>query len=245
MMNSDCVPDSLPDRLVSFVVPARNEERYLPEAVAAIHASARALEVRYEIVVVDDASTDATARIARESGARVVHVNLRQIAAVRNAGAREALGGRLIFVDADTQLNELVLRGALAALDAGAAAGGAGVRLPPGSPWWARFFAGLVVRFMQVARLAAGCFLFCTREAFEAAGGFDERYFASEEWVLSQALKRHGRFVVLREAVLTSDRKVHGRSGAEVFRITLLLALRGPRGLRDRRNCAFWYDDRR
>jgi glycosyltransferase involved in cell wall biosynthesis len=230
---------------VSFVVPAHNEERYLEATLDAIHASARAAGVSYEIVVADDASTDATARIAADHGARVVHVNLRHIAAVRNAGARSALASRLFFVDADTQLNEAVLRGAMAALDAGAVAGGAGVRLPATSPAWARFFTAIVVRFMQVARLAAGCFVFSTREAFEAAGGFDERYFASEEWVLSQALKRHGRFVVLREAVLTSDRKVQSRSGAEVFRITLLLALRGPKGLRDRRNCDFWYADRR
>ena len=240
MVNSDCVPE-----LLSFVVPAHNEEKYLGAAVDAIHGAARAVGVAYEIVVADDASTDATARIAAERGARVLHVNLRHIAAVRNAGARAALGHRLFFVDADTQLNEAVLRGALAALDAGAVAGGAGVRLPATSPAWARAFTAAVVRFMQLAHLAAGCFLFCTREAFGAAGGFDERYFASEEWVLSQALKRHGRFVVLREAVLTSDRKVKGRSAAEMFRITLMLALRGPRGLRDRRHCGFWYEDRR
>jgi glycosyltransferase involved in cell wall biosynthesis len=230
---------------VSFVVPAHNEEKYLAATLDALHAAARAVGVQYEIVVVNDASTDATARIAEERGARVLDVKLRHIAAVRNAGARAATADRLFFVDADTQVNEGVLRGALAALDAGAVAGGAGVRLPDTAPAWARFFTMLVVRFMQVARLAPGCFVFCTRAAFEATGGFDEQYYAAEEWILSQAIKRQGRFAVLHDSVLTSDRKVHGRSALEVLRLTGLIALRGRRGLRNRGNCDFWYDAKR
>ena len=47
----------------------------------------------YEIIVVDDASTDGTRRIAASLGVRVVSVNHRQIAATRNAGARAVAGG--------------------------------------------------------------------------------------------------------------------------------------------------------
>src|SRR6202012_5387512 len=92
-------------RMISFIVPAHNEQACLGGTLRTIHESARAAGVAYEIVVANDASTDATAEVARENGARVVSVNHRQIAATRNSGARAAVGERLFFVDADTMIN--------------------------------------------------------------------------------------------------------------------------------------------
>ena len=48
--------------MLSFIVPAYNEELELPATLSAIHAAAAAHREPYEIIVVDDASTDATAR---------------------------------------------------------------------------------------------------------------------------------------------------------------------------------------
>ena len=73
--------------MLSVVVPAHNEARLLPATLQAIHAAAAAAGVPYELIVVDDASTDGTAEVARAHGALVVAVGLRQIAAVRNAGS--------------------------------------------------------------------------------------------------------------------------------------------------------------
>jgi hypothetical protein len=119
------------------------------------------------------------------------------------------------------------------------------VRFSEGAPGWATAMMRMTVEFMRVARLAAGCFVFSTREAFEAVGGFDEAYFGAEEWLISQALKKHGRFIVLREAVATSPRKFSSRSFAQTLGLVVRLALRGRRGLRDRRNMAFWYNNSR
>ncbi|HUI99246.1 MAG TPA: glycosyltransferase [Usitatibacter sp.] len=233
--------------MISFVVPAYDEERYLRPTLAAIHASARALGERYEIVVADDASADATSAIAREMGARVVHVEKRQIAATRNAGAREARGDRLVFVDADTQVNAALLAQAVAALAAGAAGGGAPVRIEP-APAWVRGFMRFVFvpLYFRLARWAAGCFLFCTRAAFEAAGGFDERYYASEEIWLSKALKRAGRFVILGTFVTSSARKLEGRTPLEILGMVARLLAAGRPGLMRRGGATdFWYPERR
>ena len=90
--------------MLSFIVPAYNEELELPSTLSAIHAAAAANSEPYEIIVVNDGSTDATAAVAATAGARVVTIHRRQIAAARNAGAREARGDILFFVDADTRI---------------------------------------------------------------------------------------------------------------------------------------------
>jgi len=99
--------------MISFIVPAHNEQECLGRTLQAVHESAHAVGQPYEIVVVDDASTDATAEIARQNDARVVSVHHRQIAATRNAGGRAAQGERLFFVDADTTINSHAVAEAL------------------------------------------------------------------------------------------------------------------------------------
>jgi glycosyltransferase involved in cell wall biosynthesis len=231
--------------MMSFIVPAYNEEPLIGRTLAAIHVAARETGVPYEVIVVDDGSTDRTAQVAGECGARVVRVECRQIAGTRNAGAREAAGEILVFVDADTIITASTLRATLAALGAGAVAGGASLRLDGRIPWHGRLLLWLVRAGMRLARLAAGCYLFCTRAAFEAAGGFDERLFASEEIALSRALARQGRVVILRETVLSSGRKLRTHSGWEILRMMSAVARQGPRALRSREELELWYGSRR
>ena len=196
----------------------------------------------FEIIVVDDGSTDRTATIAAAQGARIVGTDVRQIAAARNAGARAALGDRLIFVDADTIVPSTTLRAALEQMDAGAVGGGASPVFEPGTPRWARWTIGVTVWFMRAVGWAAGCFLFATRDAFERAGGFDERYFASEEIHLSRALKRVGRVVVLRERVITSGRKARTYTAGRA--LWLAIRMLRPGALRRRDRLEFWYRKR-
>src|SRR5262245_21899374 len=70
--------------VLSFVIPAHNEERYIGATLASVFASAREVGEPFEVIVVDDASTDRTAEIAGEHGAKVVPVAHRQISATRN-----------------------------------------------------------------------------------------------------------------------------------------------------------------
>jgi len=231
--------------VISFIVPAYNEELLLGPTLLALHAAAQALGEPHEVIVVDDASTDRTAAVAEEHGARVVPVAHRQIAATRNSGARASAGDFLIFVDADTVVNAAVVRAALQAMRDGAVGGGCDLRFDGRLPFWGRLLIWSFRPLYRVARLASGCFLFCTRRAFEAAGGFDEALYAAEEAAMSRALKRQGRFVVLRESVLTSGRKLRAHSLWEVLRFLCRLAVLGRRGVRERKGLEIWYDARR
>jgi glycosyltransferase involved in cell wall biosynthesis len=230
---------------VSFIVPAWNEEVQLPGALEALKAAASALSLAWEIVVADDGSDDRTAEIARELGARVVSGHHRQIAAARNMGATAARGDLLIFVDADTRVTPEVVLAAVKAVRAGAVGGGCVVRFDEPLPRYARVMVPVFSALYRATGLAAGCFLFCTREAFERAGRFDERLFASEECRLSLALKRLGKFVILRETVLTSSRKLRTYSGREVCSLLFAIARNGIPRARDRKGMELWYGPRR
>jgi glycosyltransferase involved in cell wall biosynthesis len=234
-----------PSSMLSFIVPAYNEETLLAATLEALHAAARAVGEAYEVVVVDDGSTDCTASIARRHGASLVSVAHRQIAATRNAGARAANGDWFIFVDADTIVDEAVVRATVDALRGGAVAGGAAVAFDGPVPLYARLLLPVLVRWFRLAGWAAGCYLFCTREAFVAVGGFDERFYGAEELVISRALKRQGRFVVLRRAVTTSGRKMRTHSVREMLTVIGRLALRGSRAVMQRQGMELWYAERR
>lgn len=232
--------------MLSFIVPAYNEELELPATLSAIHAAAAANSEPYEIIVVDDASTDATAQIAKSAGAVVVPVQYRQIAAVRNAGAKAARGNVLFFVDADTRISPAHVTGARAVLAAGCAGGSARGVMDGSVPLWGRVFVHVFSAFyFTVANLGAGAFLFTTRENFEAAGGFDPQLFAGEEIYFSQALKKLGRFRVLTDPMVTSGRKLRMHSAWQILGLSVGILLRGKRGVRSRDKLDLWYDGKR
>lgn len=231
--------------MLGIVVPAHNEAQVLAATLLALHSAARGCGVEYEIVVVDDASTDTTAEIATAHGARVVPVAFRHIAATRNAGARAVDGDWLLFVDADTIVPQETLAAALGALDAGASGGGAQVRFAGRLRWHERVAIAGGLALIRLGRIAPGCFVFCTRVAFESTGGFDERWFAGEDVAMSRALARVGRFVLLRPPVWTSARKLDTFTAGEHLALMLRVALRGRGVLRSREHLALWYERRK
>jgi cellulose synthase/poly-beta-1,6-N-acetylglucosamine synthase-like glycosyltransferase len=225
--------------MISFIIPAHNEAELIGRTLAAMHESARAVGEPYEVIVADDASLDGTGRIAQEHGAQVVAVNFRHIAATRNAGARVASGEMLFFVDADTMVTARAVRAAIGALRGGAVGGGSAVRFDGPVPLYAAILERVVFpELLPLLKMAPGCFLFCTRRAYLAAGGFDEGLFWGEEVAFGKRLKRQGRFVMLREFVITSARKLRARSALDLLRVGAQLALGRRAGLE------YWYGPR-
>jgi glycosyltransferase involved in cell wall biosynthesis len=101
---------------LSIILPARNEAG----AVGATVAGIRARYPEAEIIVVNDGSSDATAQVAAQAGARVISkpYGMGNGAAVKT-GARAAGGDVLVFMDADGQHDPADIPRLLAKLDAG------------------------------------------------------------------------------------------------------------------------------
>src|SRR5438045_1309757 len=132
--------------MLSFIVPAYNEELELPSTLSAIRAAAAITAEPYEIIVVDDGSTDSTASVAANGGARVLPIQRRHIAAARNAGGRAAQGETLFFIDADTRIGPEHVSGALTQLKSGCVGGGARMEISEEIPQWAKIFVYLFCR---------------------------------------------------------------------------------------------------
>ena len=229
--------------MISFIVPAFNEEAELPRTLRAIHSAAAGYG--YEIVLVNDGSTDATAAIGQQFGARVISIDRRQIASARNAGARAARGDVFIFVDADTRIGPEHVRGALHALSDGFAGGSGRLAFDGEIPPWGKLLFHVFSTLYFGLNLGAGALLFTTRENFFTVSGFDEIYFAGEEVFFTVALKRLGKFTLLREPAITSGRKLRMYSCWKIFGRLLSLLFHGPRGVMSRKKLDMWYGGER
>lgn len=231
----------------SVIIPAYNEEQFLPMTLECLRAAMARIPARGEIIVVDNNSHDGTSRIARAYGATVVFEGINQISRARNGGARQARGKYLIFLDADTSITEELLNAALDRLSSGLCCGG-GVLVQPDRepPAAARYVMEFWNRVSINMGYAAGCFIYCLREAFQQTGGFSEKVYASEEIWFSRKLRSWGRnnnmyFEIIEEyPVTTSLRKLQWYSAPKLVMLSLPILLFPP-SVFFKSLCSTWY----
>lgn len=179
----------------SVIIPAYNEEKYLPrllDSIEVARASYSGGREAIEVIVADNASTDSTAEVAGSHGARVVRVEKRRIAAARNGGARAACGEILCFIDADSAIHPQTFDVVDQAMTSGRYVWGV-----TGMTLERKSFALLLTYYLCVpivllTGLDAGL-SFCRREDFETVGGYDESRMYAEDVLFPMALRRLGR----------------------------------------------------
>jgi glycosyltransferase involved in cell wall biosynthesis len=230
----------------SVVVPAHNEERWLPGCLDSIAAAAQDFAGQTEVIVVANRCTDRTEAIARERGAVLVREDARNLARIRNAGAAAARGEWLVTIDADSRMSANMLQEVAIHLgDAGVVGGGTRLlpeRWSPGIRFTFHF-----LEFMQaLTRLSAGAF-WCRRADFQSIGGFNEELHIAEDADFARRLRAHGRasrrlyLRIERAHVVTSCRKFDRFGDWHFFTLMLRHPLKMQRALRGRDT---WFADR-
>lgn len=99
---------SVNDSLVSIIVPIYNAEKYLDSCIQSV---LRQTYTNWELILIDDGSTDKSRRIAEEYGfaderITVFHQKNLGVSLARNQGIDEATGNYVVFLDADDELIE-------------------------------------------------------------------------------------------------------------------------------------------
>jgi len=239
---------------ISIIIPAFNEEKLILETIRKVGAAVsafRKLDWEAEIIVCDNNSTDRTAELAREAGAKVVFEPINQISRSRNCGAAAATGEWLIFVDADSHPSEGLLADVAEQIQRGDCIAG-GSTLHIGDDRSVGVLTTKLWNFIsRTGCWLAGSFIFCSTEAFKAVGGFSDELFAGEELDLAKKLKALGRergkkIVVLhRHPMLTSARRIRLYSGSEHLRFLIRATFQRRKMLTSREACHPWYDGRR
>jgi len=229
----------------SIIIPAYNEEKCLPQTLTFVKEAVEKVEPTGEIIVVDNNSTDRTSEIAREFDVKIVFEKHNQISRARNTGVRTAKGEYFIFLDADTILSPELLSSALENLSIGNCCGG-GCKIEIDRPLtlsakkFLYFWNWLSVK----CSLAAGCFIYCTREGFEEIGGFSEKIYISEEIWFSRKLTAWGKIqkmdfkIITNISIVTSGRKLDNE-----FKLwsSMLAILFFPFAIFFRCMCSGWY----
>lgn len=152
----------------SVIIPARDAQDTLPRTLAAL--ATQAIDGGFEVVVVDDGSSDRTAAVAREAAVRVLSQRRLGPAAARNLGAENTSGDVLAFCDADVFPAPGWLEAGTRALQAADIV--QGCVLPDPSARLGPFDRTIWVT--GAAGLWETANLFVRRELFERLGGFEE-----------------------------------------------------------------------
>ena len=203
------------DADLAFVIPARNEARYIGRALDSVRRQTVPLRC-LEVVVVENGSNDGTAEVAEQVLAtfadlrgQVLSVTQAGIAAAKNRGARQARAAVLVFLDADSRaapdLAQRVLDWAARGYPAGS------IKIVADSrDWLDRAFFGFIEWGKGLLGIHANM-LFCRRDLFLDSGGFGEDIRLAEDLEFLVRLERQGVAVchVNDSSIATSPRRFH------------------------------------
>ncbi len=205
---------SLP--LVSVIIPAHNEEKYVERCIESINEAASVYGGDVEKIVVCNRCTDHTALLAENAGARVVYNEDRCIAKVRNDGIKAARGEIILTVDCDNRMTRGTIKEAVSLLETGKyIGGGAPIRFERYSfPLWCNDIMCRVS--FGLTGLYCGIF-WAEKSTFESVGGFTEKK-AMEDADTARKIKKYGKklgrkYTVLKENYLINSTRKYDDLG--------------------------------
>ena len=188
--------------LISVIIPAYNEEKYIHIALSSIRAQSLK---DYEIIVVADSCTDRTAEVAKGYGCKVIKVKTRNISKNRNIGASKAKADILVFLDADVKVSKGYLKDAYNAVKKGYGCG---------RPYYFSESSNFIKKNLWFLNNIAGlqyymhtCFV--DKECFDSVEGYSEDvkdYF--EDMVFSERVNKICKSCVVDAKAFNSNRRL-------------------------------------
>lgn len=182
---------------VTVILPAHNEELYIKESLSSL-INQDYPKSKYEIIVVDNNSTDATVDIAKDLDIRVIHEPNGPVGKVRNTGAKQAKGKLLLFLDSDciAPKNWISYASNSISSDSKLVLGG-GYELRENPKALEKYWLLDGEEGASLPKdLLGGC-IAISKAAFSQVGGFDETVTSGEDSKLSETLRQQGFNIVI------------------------------------------------
>jgi glycosyltransferase involved in cell wall biosynthesis len=177
----------------SFVIPCLNEARHIRQCLQSLQNQTIPRD-QFEIIVVDNGSSDDSVRISRELADKVCIEPDLKVGALRNFGARLAQGEILIFIDADCTLpaNWLDRLSQQSLSSNQRLVLGGGCELPPDATWIETHWLLEGPNGNALPKDLLGCSIVIGKSFFNEVGGFNETMSSGEDSELSTRLKNAG-----------------------------------------------------
>jgi glycosyltransferase involved in cell wall biosynthesis len=181
---------------ISFIIPALNEEMNIGATIRSVQQAVFPLNKSFEVILVDNGSSDQTREIAASLGARVLIQHGGTIASLRNLGAAHASGTILIFLDADVTLTDtwsenfdatyqLLLNHNSKLIT------GSHCTPPESNNYLLKYWFASLATDPRNTHLGSA-HLILRKSSFEEVGGFDARLKTGEDFELCERATRHG-----------------------------------------------------
>lgn len=200
---------------ISVVIPAFNEEKYLPQTLTAL--TRQTYKKPFEVIVVDNNSTDKTAHFAQKFGVRIVFEKKPGVIFAKQAGCKIARGAIIAVLESDnipssdwlSTIDELLTNPQIAAVTGP-------YIIPDTAPLWSKVQNDLFAKSIAfVQKITGNAFhiwggsVAFRKKTFENIGGFDTRYNVGEDEIgIRHKLGKYGRVVQdKRLGVITSTRR--------------------------------------
>ena len=205
--------------LFSIIIPTFNEEKYINKSIESIKNQTFK---DIEIIIADNGSNDNTINLCNEADKVLICENPKNPCVVRNLGAFNSTGKYLAFLDADSTLSPNVLLNAKNYIENGYIGGRCKI-IPPEKNCMAYIQTKILNNWAKYIAPQYTPFVFCTRQAFNKAGGWPENIELGNELILQRKLKKIGKLVYDNDSTVETSPRRYRKEG--YLKVSLLGAL--------------------